>query len=271
MTGAVVASIVRVASHGAVLAALVAFGGRRWPLAPDAGEGAAIDDADPPSADGDEEEVASGLEDDGVPMSVADGGLRVRAHGGCPSSMVRVEDSCIDRYEAPNVRGAEPLVMQSANDAVAWCASRHKRLCTEDEWIRACEGADHRSYPYGRVHVDGRCNDDKPWREVHEATLAKWPSAEAREHARELYQATPSGRDRKCSSEAGVHDLTGNVEEWVVRTREHANPWPYLLAGCYWSGCYGGSKPTCHSTNDAHGPDFRFYETGFRCCRDANR
>jgi len=68
-------------------------------------------------------------------------------------------------------------------------------------------------------------------------------------------------------------DPPGNPHDWslddLVRTREHDNDWPYLLVGCYWSGCYGGGKPTCHSTNDAHGPEFRFYETGFRCCRDA--
>jgi sulfatase modifying factor 1 len=183
--------------------------------------------------------------------------------------MVRVQEFCVDRYEAPNRRRAKPLVMQSANDAVSWCAEHRKRLCTEDEWITACEGDEHREYPYGEAHVDGRCNDDKPWRKVDEATLAKWPAPEARDLAKELYQATPSGSKRKCVSGAGAHDMTGNTEEWVVRTREHDNDWPYLLVGCYWSGCYGGGKPTCHSTNDAHGPEFRFYETGFRCCRDA--
>jgi hypothetical protein len=65
--------------------------------------------------------------------------------------------------------------------------------------------------------------------------------------------------------------MTGNVEEWVVRTHEHVNGWPYILTGCYWSGCYGGGKPTCRSTNSAHGPEFRFYETGFRCCKDAGQ
>jgi len=201
-----------------------------------------------------------------------DAGAQGGAHhrGGCPVGMVRVRDFCVDRYEAPNRRGARPLVMQSAEDAVAWCEARHERLCREDEWIEACQGEEHRKYPYGDEHVDGRCNDDKPWRKVDEATLARWPAPEARAHAEALYQGVPSGSKKKCVSEDGVHDLTGNVEEWVVRTREHANPWPYLLVGCYWAGCYGGGKPTCHSTNDAHGPGFRFYETGFRCCKDAS-
>jgi sulfatase modifying factor 1 len=184
--------------------------------------------------------------------------------------MVRVRDFCIDRFEAPNRRGEEPLVMQSAKDADAWCEAHRKRLCTEDEWIATCEGEQRWVYPYGPSHIEGRCNDDEPWRKVDEAKLAKWPAPEAKAHVKELYQATPSGGKRQCVSEAGVHDLTGNVEEWVVRTREHANTPPYVLIGCYWSGCYGGGKPTCHSTNNAHGPEFRFYETGFRCCRDAS-
>ncbi len=202
-------------------------------------------------------------------LAHGDAGKRKRPRGGCPRSMVRTRDYCIDRYEAPNRRGAKPLVMQSANDAVAWCSAHHKRLCTEDEWVAACEGDERKPYPYGSTHIDGRCTDDQPWRQVDESSLAKWPSHEAKEHARTLYQATPSGSKRKCVSEVGARDLTGNVEEWVVRTRNHEQDWPYVLAGCYWSGCYGGGKPTCRSTNDAHGPDFRFYETGFRCCRDA--
>ena len=183
--------------------------------------------------------------------------------------MARVDDFCIDRFEAPNRRNAKPLVMQSATDATAWCAARRKRLCTEDEWITACEGDEHVPYPYGTDHIEARCNDDKPWRKVDEASLAKWPAVEAKAQVKAAYQATPSGSKRNCVSRAGVADLTGNVEEWVVKTREHAGGRPNILIGCYWSGCYGGGKPTCHSTNNAHGPEFRYYETGFRCCKDA--
>jgi len=201
-----------------------------------------------------------------VSASEADAKKPRRRRGGCPTGMVRAGEFCVDRYEAPNRRGARPLVMQSANEADAWCQARHKRLCTEDEWVAACEGDEHRQYPYGDDYEDGRCNDDRAWLAVDEARLGRWPAPDAQAHAKELYQAARSGSKRKCVSQAGAYDMTGNVEEWVVRTREHANDWPYILAGCYWSGCYGGGKPTCRSTNSAHGPEFRFYETGFRCC-----
>ncbi len=205
-----------------------------------------------------------------VALAPSDADARARRRrSGCPAGMVRVKDFCMDRFEAPNRKGAKPLAMQSANDADAWCSARHKRLCTEDEWISTCEGDERRAYPYGSEHVDSRCNDDKPWKQMDEATLGKWPAPEAQAHAKDIYQGTRSGSKRKCVSQDGVYDLTGNLEEWVVRSREHANDWPYLLIGCYWSGCYGGGKPTCHSTNNAHGPEFRFYETGFRCCKDA--
>ena len=281
-------SALHLASLVVVAGALVAFGGKhdqepatrdseaRDPVAETgSAEGPS---GDPTTDDGEPDDEAAGDEpDDDEPASEEgasalvegpDGGRRKLPRGGCPSTMVRAGGFCIDRYEAPNRRGAKPLVMQSANDANAWCSEHHKRMCTEDEWIGACQGEEHRAYPYGNEHVDGRCNDDKPWQKVDEALLGKWPSPEAKAHAKELYQGTPSGSKRKCASEAGARDMTGNVEEWVVRTREHANGYPYLLIGCYWSGCYGGNKPTCHSTNNAHGPEFRFYETGFRCCKD---
>src|SRR5262245_3629868 len=51
---------------------------------------------------------------------------------------------CMDQYEAPNVRGAKPLVMQSYKKAQSFCAQHKKRVCTEEEWEHACEGPEHR-------------------------------------------------------------------------------------------------------------------------------
>ena len=186
--------------------------------------------------------------------------------------MVRVKDFCVDRYEAPNRKGAQPLAMQSANDADAWCAAHHKRLCTEDEWISACEGDEHRAYPYGSEHVDERCNDDKPWIEVDEATLAKWPAPEA-QRARE---GPLPGRAQRLEAQVRLAgrrlrpDRATWRSGWCGRasTRTTSRTSSSVATG---PGCYGGGKPTCHSTNNAHGPEFRFYETGFRCCKDASK
>lgn len=186
----------------------------------------------------------------------------------CPPDMAEVEGYCIDRFEAPNVEGALPLVMESAISAHAWCEERGKRLCTEDEWDMACQGPEAFVYPYGNTHEAERCNDNKTWRAPDEGALSSWPSDGALAEVQALYQAEPSGSRPGCASAFGVHDMTGSVEEWVVRTQYHVNEYPHVLKGCYWSGCFGGAKPRCGSTNPAHGDGFRFYETGFRCCRD---
>lgn len=186
----------------------------------------------------------------------------------CPGDMAFVASFCMDLYEAPNQAGAEPLVMQSAVDAEAYCASIGKRLCTEDEWDIACEGPNQSIYPYGDAHIDGECNDYKTWKAPNEGVLNTWPSQAAQDEVDKLYQAEPSGSLPGCVSGYGVFDLTGNVEEWVVRTKPHVNNYPHVMKGCYWSGCYGGSKPKCSSTNPAHADGFKYYETGFRCCAD---
>ncbi|NUQ76073.1 MAG: SUMF1/EgtB/PvdO family nonheme iron enzyme [Polyangiaceae bacterium] len=189
----------------------------------------------------------------------------------CPPDMAYIDGFCMDRFEAPNEKGAEPFVMESALSAIAWCESRGKRLCTETEWVLACRGPSDTTYGYGDSHESGRCNDDKMWMVVSEKTLATWPSPEAQAEVDKLYQGTPSGSLEGCDSGFGVFDLLGNVEEWVVRTLPHANNYPHVMKGCYWAGCYGGSKPTCASTNPNHGDSFRYYETGFRCCMDVGQ
>lgn len=187
----------------------------------------------------------------------------------CPPDMAHIDAFCMDRYEAPNIPGAKPFVMESAISAGSWCGKNGKRLCTEDEWVRACMGSEGTKYPYGDTHETSRCNDDKKWKYVDEQTLATWPSVAAQAEVDKLWQGAPSGSYPGCASDHGVYDLTGNIEEWVVRTKPHANNYAHLLVGCYWAGCYGGNSPSCASANPNHGDSFKFYETGFRCCADA--
>src|SRR5262249_43425021 len=82
----------------------------------------------------------------------------------CPADMVAVGSFCMDRYEAPNIVGIKPMLMQNAKDAEQWCAKKKKYLCTEGQWVRACKGVRGWKYPYGNKWEAGRCNDSKVWK-----------------------------------------------------------------------------------------------------------
>jgi formylglycine-generating enzyme required for sulfatase activity len=183
--------------------------------------------------------------------------------------MVQVASYCVDRYEAPNVKGEVPYALRTARDGEEWCAARGKRLCYEDEWVRACEGREGRHYPYGDTHRDGVCNDDRQWITVSWPSLAKWPGEAAIAEATRLFQGDMSGARAECVSEEGVYDLTGNVAEWVRRSGPAPRPgYEHELKGCYWAGCYHEPRPNCTFANKAHPGSFRTYEAGFRCCSD---
>jgi formylglycine-generating enzyme required for sulfatase activity len=204
--------------------------------------------------------VESGVPDPVQPPAVAQP---------CPEDMVDVASVCIDRFEAPNEKGKHPLLMQSAHDAEAWCKERGKRLCNEDEWVRACEGPQHLPFPYGETYQQGVCNDDKTWKAVQWGRLGRWPDDVARAEANRLDQSEPSGMREGCRSAEGVYDLTGNAGEWVIRTRDNPTNYSHVVKGCYWGKCFRPPHtPSCEYVNYGHEAGFRSYEFGFRCCKD---
>ncbi len=180
-----------------------------------------------------------------------------------PRGKPRALRFCMDTYEAPNARGAKPLVMQSSLDAAAWCKERGKRMCNEVEFESACEGPEMLPWPYGWAADGEACNSHKPWREFHAEVLYKGGPAADAELAR-LWQGEPAGSRPRCVTREGIFDLVGNVEEWV--SSRPSRTWvPVTLIGGFWSKPWTG----CRGANDAHEPAFRFYETGFRCCSAA--
>lgn len=179
------------------------------------------------------------------------------AEEGAPSE-IRV---CMDQFEAPNRRGARPLVMQSFRSAEKWCRERGKRVCREEEWELACEGPSLRPWVYGWAVDKAMCNSDKPWRPFDAGKLAAGGDDEKKELER-LWQGAPSGAYLTCVSSYGVYDMMGNVEEWVASRA--SRKFPGSLMGGFWAKPWTG----CRGTNDAHEPTFTFYETGFRCCAD---
>ncbi|EYF08452.1 formylglycine-generating enzyme family protein [Chondromyces apiculatus] len=171
--------------------------------------------------------------------------------------------ACMDRYEWPNRKGELPVVMARFIEAEALCAGVGKRLCTEFEWELACEGPTALPFPYGHRQDPAACNVSKPWKAVSERKLASNDPAVRNAETARLWQGEPLGSFPGCVSAFGVHDLVGNVEEWVATSRAE---WPYRssLKGGYWSKPWAG----CRGTNESHGPLFRFYEVGFRCCQE---
>lgn len=176
-----------------------------------------------------------------------------------PETPIRV---CMDQFEAPNKRGAKPLVMQSYRNAEKWCGARKKRVCTEQEWELACEGGTFKPLAYGWAVDVKKCNSGKIWMpvEFHKFALG---GEIARAESDRLWQGVPSGQFSSCISGFGIFDMMGNVEEWVTSRR--GRKWPGALMGGFWSKPWTG----CRGTNDAHEPTFQFYETGFRCCAEA--
>jgi len=212
--------------------------------------------------------------------------------GGCPDGMLPVGASlCVDRYEdslslvasdgslspwspywnpgtervrALSLPGAVPQAYINGLQAAAACTEAGKRLCTDTEWLRACQGSAGSTYPYGDTRMDGVCNDA---RAVHPAvqyfgTSASWiwsmlgnpcidqlPDSLAR-----------TGSHPGCVSEDGPLDMMGNLHEWT------ADPAGTFRGGFYVDTVLNG--PGCLYRTTAHDTSHWDYSTGFRCCAD---
>lgn len=190
----------------------------------------------------------------------------------CVAAMVH-KHFCIDKYELPNIEGAIPLDWLSWYDVKKVCESQSKRMCTHSEWSFAAEGPSMHPYPYGDgFHRDRvACNFDNRLSQL-EPTFGKVTGDDVL-HVSKLDSAVgqalhsllvPSGSNPQCVSEWGVHDMPGNIDEWVIN--ESGKPFQSGLVGGHVFGVRNASRPM----TEAHGPDFSWYETGGRCCQDPN-
>ncbi len=182
---------------------------------------------------------------------------------------------CVDRFEYPNLEGALPAVMPDWFDAKEACEAEGKRLCNSSEWTLACEGTELSPYPYGYRRDKDACNIDRP-RPKPEPNFDVFD--EPRKIADEVFRLdlrVRSGEKERCVSPFGARDMTGNVDEWVVND-DHFAPkkkdgdekpptsWVSGLKGGYW----GPIRARCRPMTTSHNPWFRFYQVGFRCCKD---
>ena len=173
---------------------------------------------------------------------------------------------CVDKYEYPNREGGHPPWMVSWYDAEATCRSLGKRTCFDSEWVAACEGPEETPFPYGWQRDNTKCNIDNLWLEPRlSAAYSKDRETADRELAR-LDQSVPSGAMPGCVSGYGVHDLTGNMDEWVTRADARdgkKSKWAGLKGGAW-----GHVRNACRPMTTSHPPEFTYYFITFRCCKD---
>ncbi len=203
--------------------------------------------------------------------------------GGCPPGMARVDAFCIDRFEAAlanwspyiapgthavravSLRGAVPQAYISQVEAAAACAAADKRLCSDTEWLRACQGTASNTYPYGNTREPGVCNDA---RAVHPAvelygTSDAWIFSHLDSPClnQEANGLALTGAHTGCVTAEGVFDMMGNVHEWT------ADPAGTFRGGYYVDTVENGNG--CLYATTAHDVSYDDYSTGFRCCADA--
>ena len=157
---------------------------------------------------------------------------------------------CIDKEEY--VKAGEPLPMVHASwtDAATLCGERGARLCVEAEWQFACEGEEMRPYPYGFHRDSTACNFDK--------TNLGRPNEGLTDYR------VPVSEFPQCVSPFGVHDMTGNVDEWTERQGLVA-PNRSALHGGWWLP----GRNNCRAATLKHGESYFGPQVGFRCCKDA--
>jgi formylglycine-generating enzyme required for sulfatase activity len=205
--------------------------------------------------------------------------------------MVHVDAFCVDRFEAAlveltgtatqpwspyfnpaghtvravSLREAVPQGYISQTEAAAACAAANKRLCTDTEWLRACQGPTTTTYPYGDTRQPGVCNDA---RAVHPAielygTSDAWIYSHLDSPClnQEAAGLEPTGAEAGCLTAEGAYDMMGNLHEWT------ADPAGTFRGGYYVDTVENGNG--CLYATTAHDVSYWDYSTGFRCCADA--
>jgi formylglycine-generating enzyme required for sulfatase activity len=166
----------------------------------------------------------------------------------------------IDRYELhaiPKVIGADEseataATKQAWNTSYAWevdnnrtwresralCKRQGKRICTEDEWEKACRGPESHTYAYGDVYEPKRCP----------------PSG----YGPPPYKAN---QHPACKSGFGVYGLSGGIAEWTSSKRGTS----YIVK----PGEVGSdSESTRCAGRFDRSPNFAQIHVGVRCCAD---
>jgi len=150
----------------------------------------------------------------------------------------------IDRYEFPNrLKQANgqpqpPVAKVTWKQAKGACEKRNKRLCTEEEWEKACKGQANTIYSYADHFDEDMCG-----------------GGAAEPHAL-------GAKDDRCISDYGVAGLSGNVREWTS-TQPGNRDKRRVVKGGSASNAEVGTR--CAFKGDER-VSYAHFTLGFRCC-----
>ena len=190
--------------------------------------------------------------------------------GECPEAKeIQVRGVFMDRFEHPNRWEALPTVNVTQDEAQSLCEQEGKRLPTAHEWELALRGEAGRFFPWGDVWDSKKTN----WGDVTPGEIAKRNKG-GRYRFRKYGEIdgheglARSGVVEGDRTEAGIHDMAGNVREWTFTTfpdpLDDKATLAVIKGGCYeelpWqlSGAYETSIE----------PHFATETIGFRCVMD---
>lgn len=165
---------------------------------------------------------------------------------------------CIDREEYSAPGQDLPQGDTSWTEAKQTCESQGKRLCQEAEWTFACEGEEMKPYPYGYERNPAVCNFEQ--QDLVDRNKGKMYDL------RQSVAANP-----QCLSPFGVHNMVGNIDEWVVLDKPHyseKNNGRKMMSGLK-GGWWGPLRNRCRPVTVDHDEIFKELQTGFRCCAEA--
>ena len=171
---------------------------------------------------------------------------------------------CVDRYEFPNRKGVRPMILQNFYQAQVHCANRGKRVCTESEWTKACEGPDNKPFPYGYKRDATKCHGDQPW---DRPSVTRMTNRDPLELER-LWSGVVSGSQPNCISDYGVHDMPANADELGASESYGRGPrsnFDNVTTGGPW---YKGVRNMCRPKIYSHDESFAYYYLSWRCCAE---
>ncbi len=160
----------------------------------------------------------------------------------CPKKMASIDGAfCMDIYEYPNKQGEKPYGGITWEQAGEMCTKEGKRLCSFQEWSKACSGPKGYKYPYGNEYKAEACHDSSDKSSKHYT----------------------SGSFDKCKSGYGVYDISGSQWEWTSDT----------YSGGEYRGLQGGAGNSAAADLVCtepimEKPDWKNEYAGFRCCAD---